>query len=361
MGAPAFQDLRIQAEQHSAPATSHREGSRASDGRVASVLDICGVECFTFYWVIVVSLRVVMETVLEQYDDFRFDRERKVSLTGLAVIFSLVLHAVLVLTFFWGPRLLAGVNEWLEPMGIQLPEMGGSQVLAPPPPPIMMVDLFGETERATDIPAEPIPGPEPIMAEAPDQPLLLNHLPEIPAPPPDAITLSPRAEAKPPEPERLAAAPPMVKAPEVNRIEPKKEALPKESIRQTARAEKPKNVYEMLNRTLGRDAKTLGSRSGTVVDASISSYYNRIMNKFKVNWQPIKKPAANRIMVGFVVVIEPDGRISNVHMTQSSGNLEFDRSVEKAIRNSSPLPPLPPAFAGRRDTPQFWFSPERML
>ncbi len=54
-----------------------------------------------------------------------------------------------------------------------------------------------------------------------------------------------------------------------------------------------------------------------------------------------------------------DGSIQNLHILQGSGILPLDASVERAIRDSSPLPPLPPNFPHNTASVEFWFELKR--
>jgi TonB family protein len=61
------------------------------------------------------------------------------------------------------------------------------------------------------------------------------------------------------------------------------------------------------------------------------------------------------LVVQFVVVIQPSGKITARRMYRSSGIPEYDRSVELAIERSS-FPPMPAAFNGQPDNPLLLFS-----
>ena len=289
---------------------------------------------------------------------------------GIALVFSALIHAGLALFFILGPLILQSLNEVLEPLGIELPVFeSASAPPAPPTPPVMMVemvdsiDLYGETDRATDISSEPEPNIPP-PAPPSDNALLLEPAPPVEAPPSDAIALGPRAETKPPELKRSDTVPPKIEIPEV-KAEPKKELKPKEpklkEPKQTASRENPQNVYDMLGRTLRKDPRMLlGSRSGSVNNPAISNYYNQAIKTFDRNWknEMANAAVAERSREIFVtVIVEPNGQISNIRMTRASGNAELDRSVERAIKKSSPLPPLPPAFAGKRTSIPVRFTP----
>lgn len=57
----------------------------------------------------------------------------------------------------------------------------------------------------------------------------------------------------------------------------------------------------------------------------------------------------------FTFVIQRDGTVTDVQMTQSSGIPEVDRSALRAILASNPLPPLPAGYSGSSVNVQFYF------
>jgi TonB family protein len=54
-----------------------------------------------------------------------------------------------------------------------------------------------------------------------------------------------------------------------------------------------------------------------------------------------------------------DGSVHNLHILQGSNIQPLDASVERAIRDSSPLPPLPPTFPHDTASVEFWFELKR--
>lgn len=170
-----------------------------------------------------------------------------------------------------------------------------------------------------------------------------------PPPPEDQIALGPKAKAPPPELEKRRDRKPEVKPPEVKR---------------RAEAQKEPDyskVPQALYRTLGRDAGAshFGSRQGRRVDPVVSRYFELALMKFNENWSP-PQGLSPTLVVGFALTIEPNGRISSIRLTKSSGSAAYDRSVERAIKMASPLAPLPPVFGGQRVSQSFGFTPEGM-
>lgn len=273
------------------------------------------------------------------------------------LIVSLGLHLVLILF------LIFGLPSCQEKSGIPAEQVMTVQLMSdpsPPPPPLV--------SPAQPAPEPPQPTPQPQQPPAFELPLgdssrnlqrsgEAETAPEAveevepPAPPEDLIALGPKVKSPPPELEKRRDRKPEVKPPEVKRrAEPKPE-------READYSKVPQALY----RTLGRDAGAVhfGSRQGRRTDPVVSQYFELALRKFNANWAapPGLSP---RLVVSISMTIEPNGRITNVRMAQSSGSAEYDRSVERAIKMASPLSPLPPVFGGQRVSQVFSFTPEGM-
>ena len=79
-------------------------------------------------------------------------------------------------------------------------------------------------------------------------------------------------------------------------------------------------------------------RAQKLVQDQISQHANLIQTKINQNW----RQPAGLDFVGFkskiAVKLLPTGEVIEAVVVESSGNLEFDRSAELAVRKSSPLP-----------------------
>jgi len=87
------------------------------------------------------------------------------------------------------------------------------------------------------------------------------------------------------------------------------------------------------------------------------SYVDGVRNRISSNWlQSTVDPSvrwAPRAQFTFQVL--RDGTVTNVQMTQSSGNRSVDNSALRAILSSSPMSPLPSGYSGNSVTVEFWF------
>jgi colicin import membrane protein len=89
----------------------------------------------------------------------------------------------------------------------------------------------------------------------------------------------------------------------------------------------------------------LAGAAGTArVPPEYLAYFRQLDEKVRSNWNvpALGAEEKEKLMVQIRIVIEIDGRVSQVRMEKSSGNSYFDDSVLRAIRKASPLP-VPPA------------------
>jgi TonB family protein len=87
------------------------------------------------------------------------------------------------------------------------------------------------------------------------------------------------------------------------------------------------------------------------------AYVDAVRNRISSNWLQSSVDTsirwAPRAMFTFQIL--RDGTITNVQLTQSSGNRSVDNSALRAILSSSPLSALPSNYSGGTVTVEFWF------
>lgn len=210
-----------------------------------------------------------------------------------------------------------------------------------------------ETPPSPPEPTTPSPKPEPQTVAAPEE----------------LIPLGPKAPEKAPELKKNSAEPPKVQAPKVEKPKPKPniDAEINRRLRNLERKVEAENLdadieARMMNlakaqgQGQGEGSRSGGASQGQLIDPEKMRYYERIKDIISSNWVPPAGASATELLTVFQIRIEPDGRISTSHPLQSSGDAEFDLSVERAIRKSSPFPPLPAVFGGQADNPALRFS-----
>ncbi|MBM3759209.1 MAG: energy transducer TonB [Acidobacteria bacterium] len=130
-------------------------------------------------------------------------------------------------------------------------------------------------------------------------------------------------------------------------------------------------VPNQVTSTLGRAAVSplIGAPgSGGVGAAASSPFGNRfgwyeklIRERVAQRWNTqdvdMRLRTAPTCIITFAIA--KDGNISNVKIIQSSGNYALDQSVERAVRDSNPMPPLPQGFEKNSANIEFWFELKR--
>jgi TonB family protein len=79
-------------------------------------------------------------------------------------------------------------------------------------------------------------------------------------------------------------------------------------------------------------------------DFPYTIYIDRMLTLVGSHWFRPETSAELTTQVYFV--IERDGRVRDVKIEKPSGNNSFDRAAQRAVLESSPLPPLPFAYSG---------------
>jgi len=79
----------------------------------------------------------------------------------------------------------------------------------------------------------------------------------------------------------------------------------------------------------------------TPEQARFGRYYVTVFNKIQSAWILPHYQEQKNIMAIVEITIRSDGRIVTIQFEKKSGNVEFDRSVMRAIQKVDPLPPLP--------------------
>jgi periplasmic protein TonB len=86
-------------------------------------------------------------------------------------------------------------------------------------------------------------------------------------------------------------------------------------------------------------------------------YVRAVQQRISSNWlQSTVDPSvsvAPRVIVTFTIL--RDGSVTNIQITRSSNNNSVDTSAVRAVRESSPLQPLPGAYSGSNVNVEFWF------
>ena len=166
------------------------------------------------------------------------------------------------------------------------------------------------------------------------------------------------AKPKPPEPEALAV-PPEPAQPEPARPEPTKPKPTPEPTQPTTAPPEPSAQDPSSQPSSEGAAQRQGSSRGSAlsgspfgaevagIDADFRHdyYVNRMLAMIHSQWV---RPAAGEIRTVLVFTIQRNGEITQLEMKESSGHNGFDLAAMRAVRNASPLLPLPTSY--QKDT-----------
>jgi outer membrane biosynthesis protein TonB len=279
---------------------------------------------------------------------------------SLVIHFMLYWAMVLAPSFFGRPEELPFDAITVQLVGAVEPPAPAAPA-APVNPDLQIPDLV---ELPTAEPAVPQPTP-------------LEEL-VIPETPPEVIPIAPTPVAPPPPVQKAKDPPPKVKPPE-KPPEPKPKPKPKpkapsdqqqlnSSIQDLQRKRELRDEEHTVNQRIANIAAERGrgngvssqpaapNNAGQRIDPEKQRYYLQIMEIVRSNWlPPASAVSASNISTTFVIAIDTTGRLMGKNLRISSGNSDYDLSVEQAI-NRSRFPPLPAAFGGQPDNPALKFN-----
>jgi len=260
------------------------------------------------------------------FQEERFDRW---------LIASVFLHGVLFTLAIFSPGLFpAFQSNWGSPTG----GAGG-----------INVKIVGSVSGI------PLPTPEVVQEEAAanESPGFYKTEEAPPPPPPDKAELIPETKAPvkttpPPKPPKPSATPKTASAP----APPPSNAIP------YGQGGRPALAYGQFSTGAGAAGigfgdSTFGNRYGWYVDA-ITRAVSQNWLKSLIDTRMTRAP---RVYLSFDIA--RNGKISNVAVAQSSGIPSLDRSAQRAVLASDPLPQLPPDFRGSSVNVNFYFEYSR--
>jgi len=229
-------------------------------------------------------------------------------------------------------------------LSVTVVDLVGGEAFAPPP-----------RERAKPV-GEPAPPPPPEKAAKEEK--------EPEPPPPVTVKAKETSKAKDaPDPEGLAES--------LRKMREKRasEERLREAVVAMRREKDARKAIRQIGERVGRridlssvqpapksappspTAGLAGSTGNTRVPPEHLAYFRKLDEKIRSNWTVPALTAGERenLMVRLRIVIEQDGRVSQVRMEKTSGNIYFDDSVRRAINKASPLPVPPEQLRGGED------------
>ena len=133
-----------------------------------------------------------------------------------------------------------------------------------------------------------------------------------------------------------------------------KEKAEKEKRQKIEAAEVNKRLEAALQRYKGESANAGGQNfgaaarggngmgGGVVLPAEVLAYIERVKAAVKNKW--LWSDSQSPLRAAVLFKLDLDGRVSDLSISSSSGNSQYDESLRRAIMNASPLPPPPPAY-----------------
>ena len=225
-------------------------------------------------------------------------------------------------------------------------------------------------DRRAPAPSVPAPAPPTVVAAKPAPPVAPIVTPAVTPPPSLAVVRPPpvRAAAVPP-PASLAKTPTVV-APQVAPpppisepvIKPPLVTVPKVNLessrlaRLDAKTVKPAVVaphgvttpaLEGQGRSDAGQGLGLGAQTGVTAgntDPALAYYLALVQEKIDSNWVPPKRASGTVDTAVLSIRVLRSGQVRDLVINSSSGDRAFDDSALRAVRLSSPLPPLPPLY-----------------
>ncbi len=132
-------------------------------------------------------------------------------------------------------------------------------------------------------------------------------------------------------------------------------------LRQKVASEKaPPETEVEVGTKAGLNTKALGRGKGKAVSDLLTIYRVEIAYQVQKHWafSPELAGASGNLTTGVIFKVLPDGEITDIIITDHSGNAYLDESARKAILKSSPVSPhpkglnLPYVTVGLRFTPE---------
>jgi protein TonB len=115
----------------------------------------------------------------------------------------------------------------------------------------------------------------------------------------------------------------------------------------------------MLGGTPGAGGVGVGQHSS--LGNRFGAYEDLIRERVAQNWHTGEVDPRVKTAPPVIVTfdLQRDGSIRNIVVMQRSGNTTLDFSAQRAIQESSPFPPLPPAYQADSARIEFWFQLKR--
>jgi TonB family protein len=301
--------------------------------------------------------------------------ERRAARIREGIWVALLVHAIFVLLWVYGPRYV-----WHEPVVVNPAEKfeKPDQLAYLHMPPDVVPPIKPKHPQALSDKNRVQSSPNPVPDQKTLEQLQAMRRAGSPAPQAQAPQQQKQAQAPPPQApqqqqapqKQQAQAPPQTQTPTPSPVQP---PLPQRQAAQQP-AQNPfktsDSAADMIRNAARGAAKPSNSgdyganapsrHGGVAAGADILSdtmgvdfgpYMERVIAATKAAWYPIipqsaRPPLNNKGKVGIEFIIAPDGSVKKMVLKFPSGDVALDRAAWGGITGASPYPPLPKEFKG---------------
>jgi len=179
----------------------------------------------------------------------------------------------------------------------------------------------------------------------------------------DTTSIVPQAPA-PVKLQKQVKAPPEKAIPIPDKVEKPKKLSPQQQVRDLFRPPEPYKTNQVLSNTpqaantpmygmQGAGGIDIGPAS--VLGARFGAYEALMRDRISQHWNTasVHSLPSQRCAVSFTIA--RNGTVSNVQVTQPSGDYLLDTSAKRAVLDANPLPALPSQFERNDATVELWF------
>lgn len=115
----------------------------------------------------------------------------------------------------------------------------------------------------------------------------------------------------------------------------------------------PQQVSSPMYATQGSNGIDVGKES--ILGSQYGAYADLIRDRISQHWNRAGLHSSPSQKCSISFVIGRDGTVSNVQVSQASGDYLLDTSAKRAVLDANPLPSLPPQFPRNEATVEFTF------
>ena len=181
----------------------------------------------------------------------------------------------------------------------------------------------------------------------------------------DSQSTAPTIQEKPLPPSRAVAPPDAIPIP--NKFEkPRKQPRPPAPT--TYKPATPYKDNQLYSHTPQATTSNMYGMSGaggidigpqSVLGSRFGAYVNLMRDRISQRWNTadVRSLPSQKCAVSFTIA--RNGAVSNVQISQPSGNYLLDTSAKRAVIDANPLPALPPEFPRSEATVELWFQVQK--